>query len=205
MSFIIVNDKDEITITDDALVHPDIKRVYEADASENKKHFYKYINYIFWVYKPNGIYWNLLPENRKDIVIKRFYPNDDWRKIESSYGVKEMIDLYIQTSLTPNEVLYESCKKDIEYERKRLSEIPPTKKILYEGTHDIEVSAGKKNKIQTILVKEWLDIDNSDEKDKAYKRILLLFEYEEKMRTIVEKERIDKVTGKYQRVFDKRD
>jgi len=204
MSFIILTENDNITITDDALAHPLIRKVYDQDNTSNKELFLKYISYIYWAYNPNGIYTNLLPENRKEVVIKIVAKNDNWKDIENVPGMKEMIDLYVETSYSPNEILYESCKRDIEYERKRLSEIPPTKKFLYEGSHDIDVSKGKTKKIESVFIKQWIEIDNSDEKDKAYKRILNLFEYEEKMKNIVEKERIDKVTGKYERKFDKK-
>ena len=204
MSFIVLTDNDNITVSKDALAHPVIRNVYDQDKSANKDLFLKYITYIFWVYNPNGIYSNLLPDHRKDVVMKRISKTEDWKDIEKVSGVKEMIELYIETSCSPNEILYESCKKDIEYERKRLSDIPPTKKFLYEADHQIDVSKGKVKKIETVRIKTWIEIDNSDEKDKAYKRILNLFEYEEKMRAIVDKEHVDKITGKYVRVFDKK-
>ena len=70
MSFLYVEDE-EVKITPDGMMMPEVKELYNSDKRERKAFFKKCITYIYFVYNPNGPYKYKSLESRKKMTCSR--------------------------------------------------------------------------------------------------------------------------------------
>lgn len=108
--------KDRIVVEDDAFHHPEFKNLFSLDPSKEKVNFHNQIRYIYYVYSKKSSYYELLPDERKLIVVNDHFKEKGYtvKTFEESPGVKEAIDKYNSLQLTSKEKALESCKKKIQ-------------------------------------------------------------------------------------------
>jgi hypothetical protein len=204
MSFLYL-EKDQVKVTADGMALPAVQSFYAGDNSAGKKRFFKAMKYIYYVYNKDGVLRNKLPEDRKKIVCNTYLDAIDPEVYEKSALVRPIIDLYIDYSISPTELLYEQLKIDIQNIRKKISSIPFDKEIKLHINELVDIDITDEETGNTYTKKipvskdVYINIDNSKEKAAAIALTESLFIQEERLRKLIEKENIE---NKARRIFD---
>lgn len=188
----------KVKITEDGLCIPAVKELYADDRHTDKPWFNKCITYIYWAYKKDGEYRNLVKRKRQ--MLAADHTGESFERFEENIAVIKVINLYIELQLSPVERLYEGIKADIDEMLERIRKIPFTKEIKVEMFVDVPVSELSNETVKK-PIKQIVEMDNSEEKFKAINRADQLIDLEEKLRKKVIKEQQDK-RDKQKRIFD---
>jgi hypothetical protein len=185
MSFLVLVGE-EVEVTTEGMCLQSVKNVYVRDRHSAKPWFGAFCKYVYFMYKQDGIFKNMLPEQRAERICSEML-KDKYRAkdFEVIIECKTMINQYINLQYSLTEILYEGLKEDIEGLLKHIKNIPYTKKSVYEGTIDVP---GQDGILQKQKVRVPFDIDNSEEKAKAIKLAETMIDYDKKLRTKINDE-----------------
>lgn len=191
----------EVKVTDDGMCLPEVQALYKTDNTHSSKPFFKKcITYIYWGYKKDGEWANHLPKKRLEMASK--LAEVSLQDIKNNAKVQAVIKVYIENQTTLTERLYLGVKKDIEEILEMINNIPFERDIKVEMMIDIPEYEGSDRMIK-YPIKQWVRVDNSEEKEKAIRRVEKLIELEEKLRKKIIKEYQENKVFKG-RMFDNR-
>lgn len=174
MIFEVVDGK--IGVIEEAKNLKEVKALWDYDRTRSKLSYNKYITYIFYVYREDGIYKNLFLATRKrqTCVNQLKIKETEWEQIEAIAEVQGLITWYLQHSLNKEEQLLVALDKDIDDYLQYLKNI---KYIKFERIVEKD-SDGVENIIRR-------DIDNSVEKMRAIKNSKDLIIYRNELKKLV--------------------
>jgi len=113
MFFELINNK--VVATNQAMLDPLLKKIYEADETKAKKAWTKAISYLFFVYDKNSHYKNVLLHDRKRMVSEDMINDSEYyKKIEKHKDFELIIKKYNELQFTHNERLLDGLKRKIE-------------------------------------------------------------------------------------------
>lgn len=169
---------------------PVVKKLLEEYKDVNL--LQKIFVYVYNTYHRESIYNEYTINERKDRICLDLFEN----KIRPEYFednkiIKDFIDLFVEMTMTAVERDHERCKKDIEDLHLHISSIP----FIYKKTITRNVSFENPNKKGEIKIEEVdvvIDIDNSEEKIKALNTREKLYALDQKLRKLVEVEKVEK-------------
>ncbi len=178
MIFDFIDNK--VSILPEAMNLPEVRALYRSDKTKQKTYFDRYVKYIFYVYRENGIYRNQFASTRRRLtcVQQLGLGEKDWEAIERNPFVKNLVRWYIENAVTKEERLLIALDEDIDSYLQYLSGIKYTKRQRETSMN------GDKEEIT------FRDVDNSDEKMKAIKNSKDLVIYRKELKKLV------KETGK---------
>jgi hypothetical protein len=154
------------------------------------------------MFKKNGIYSNNLPTSKEKLVIERHLPGVKPKKFYENSKASAFLKYYENDEKTVLEQSYEAILKDVEDTIRWLNTISYKKKIKIDVTIDIPREAGSKETIKHI-VREMVEIDNSEEKTKALKVLEGLFDSIERFESKLEAQKLkNKKTQQLKAIFD---
>lgn len=180
---------------------PCVRGIKRWDRSEKLLNFQNILNGIYFIYKPDGLYDNLTLKEREQIIFDKGHITKEWSNYRTNRHVKELIDVYKKTVLTPARKFLEKIKEDMDEYLGYLSKIPLEKKQYVDQDIEVDVDGEKK----TIRVQKVFRTANIDEKNKAYEAALKINTMYEKQKQIVLKEVLDEKAKKAKRrMFDKK-
>lgn len=185
-SFIYVDEQSlEIKILPEAMMLKELDDLYKSDHSPAKESWKKWIKYIYFVYKKDGVFsGDLLAEKRKEVCI-RFFPDRAPDYFESNPKIRAVSKLFVNKQFTHWEKLYEKWKEDVDSFIQYLVDVPYTRKIKGDAEGSPE-----------------LTIPNIDEKVKAQKAIRDLVDTGKGIESMIYQEKKDKAGGKLNPLFD---
>lgn len=179
MSFLFL-EEEKINVTAEGLLLTSVKDLYDHDKKTGKPFFHACCRYAYFMYKKNGVFASMLPQQRGERVcsemLKDAYTMEDF---ELHTACKAMMNQFVNLQYTMNEILYEGIKDDIQGLLQRLKEIPYVKKQYQEVSAEFPDTDGILTKQR---VKAYIEIDNSEEKAKAIKLAETLIDYESKLK-----------------------
>ena len=111
MSFLYL-DKQKVHCTEEGFTLKEIKKIWNNDKHPGKPYFNNVITGIYFLYKPQGIFWLKPIKERIDLVNKDYLKNSTWEDIATKEGVQQLIDVYRSLSSTINERLNDGLKKN---------------------------------------------------------------------------------------------
>ena len=194
-------ENEEVKITDEGMLLPEIKELYSRDKrNESKPFFKKCLVYMYWGYKKEGEWSNHLPKKRLEMAAKMAEVSVS--DMEDHPAIKKAIKAYVDNQTTLTERLYLGVKKDIEDILELIQGIPFEKEIKVELMIDVPEYEGS-NKLIKVPIKQMVKMDNSAEKAKALSRVEQLIDLEERLRKKIIKENLEK-RGRGERLFDRR-
>lgn len=173
MIFDVVDNK--VIVIPEAMELKEIKSLWDSDKTKGKIYFERYIKYIFYVYREEGIYRNQFITTRKRLtcVQQLNIKETEWESIEKNKYVKALIKWYQENSLSKEERLLVALDEDIDHYLKYLMGIKYTTRVREEVMND--------EKMEVIF----RDIDNSTEKMKAIKNSKDLIIYRAELKKLV--------------------
>jgi hypothetical protein len=185
MSFLSI-DNEQVVVLPEAMLLDSVKRLHCMDHHTGKPWFSACCKYTYFMYKKGGIFQNMLPEQRatricSEILKGKYEP----KEFELNSACKEMIGEYLRLQYTPNELLYEGIKSDIEGLLQRIRQIPFVRKEWHEVNAELPDQEGILSKQR---VKVLVEMDNSEEKNKAIRLADSLLDYEAKLRSKISQE-----------------
>jgi len=192
----------EIKVTAEGMELSSVKELYARDRHQGKPWFNACIKYIYYMYKKGGMFSNMLPEQRGTRICSEMLKDrNKMQDFELDIYCKRVITDYLNLQYTPNELLYESIKDDIQGLLNRLKNIPYVKTVMVEVMIDVPDHEGIMTKMP---VKQKVEFDNSEEKAKAMKLAETLIDYESKLKAkiMAETKEQRKTAGKV-RLFEK--
>lgn len=173
MIFDIINSK--VVVIEEAMTVPVIKALHRSDKTKGSRLFDRYMRYIFYVYRENGIYKNQFIATRRRLtcVQQLQLKETDWEEIERNRYVSAVIDWYKENSQSKEEQLLVALDQDIDEYLKYLKGIKYTKQekevIVVDGSEQFH----------------YHDVDNSTEKMKAIKNSKDLIIYRTELKKLV--------------------
>lgn len=192
-------EEDKICITKEGMLIPEIIDLYKIDKSNAEKVlFRKWITFMFYAYKQDGVYQNMLPSKRVEQACK--LSEVDIEFVKSNEKLHRAIKIYQDTQTTLNERLYNGVKDDIEATLDSIRQVPLKKQIYVEVTVNIPESANSSNTVP-YNVKQQVEMINIEEKTKLLNMSEKLIELEERLRKKIIKEAQQK-KGSQGRLFD---
>lgn len=169
---------------------PIVKKLIE-EYKDDKELLQKIYVYVFNVYSRESLFTEFTPEERRDRVCLDLFDNTIRSEyFEKNKIVKEFIDLFIDMTLSSVERDHERCKRDIEELHNYISEIPFNKKQRIKRTIAFKDDETGKDLIKEVDIV--VDIDNSEEKIKAIGVREKLYGLDQKLRKLVEVEKIER-------------
>ena len=185
MSFLSI-ENDEVLCSPEGMALNSVKKLYADDRHSGKPWWKACLKYIFFMYKKGGIFQNMLPAQRAERICNEILKGEyDPKKFELNSNCKEVILDYQNLQCTPNELLYEGVKSDIEGLLQRIRQIPYSKTVNVDVDVEFFDQDGKPQKQR---VKTAVEMDNSEEKSKAIRLADSLLDYESKLRTKIVQE-----------------
>jgi hypothetical protein len=177
----------KVTVLPEAMNIPEVKSVYKLDKMVGKEHFHQWMTYIFYVYRPGGIYESLFMSVRKRTVsVAQLGKGEEyWQEIEAKLEIQKLIEWYTNNSMSKEEQLLYELDIDIDMYLNYL------KKISYTKQQEVKTK-GPKGKIIT----SFITVDNSDEKMKAIKNSRDLVSYRKELKKLVRETGQKKKAGK---------
>ena len=191
-------ENEEIKITDEGMMFPEVKDLYAKDRrNSGKPYFKKCISYIYYAYKIDGEMRAMLPSKRKIKAAEMSEVSVD--DMETDLKVIAVIKLYLQLQATPSQIMYENAKRRVEETINWLNSIPikKTEKQKIKVSYDVPGKDEKESTYTTIEV----DIDNSDEVHKAMKMANILADQLDELGKKIVKENLRK-KAENGRLFD---
>lgn len=187
--FLELDDNGDVRLRQGAMKIPSVYELYSSDKrSAEKPFFYKCIAIIYHLYKREHDFGNLGVKERQDKVELIYCPDKDIKKILENTKVQSVIEDFKTLEYTSTQRLFEGIKNSMEHWKHYMSKIPMTKIVKYEAWHDVHVIIDNKPEIRNVLVKDMIEIDNSEEYIKAMKRAEEMIDLEERMYKKVLKE-----------------
>ncbi len=180
--FLELDEQGEVQLKRGAMNIPSVRELYSTDKrNESKPFFNKCITVIYHLYKREHDFSNLGPKERERKVASIYLKDEDIKKILENSKVQKVIEDYTTLEYTSVQRLYEGVKNSLEHWKDYMAKIPLTKKVKYEGEHEIISEIDGVPKGTRIFVKTMLEVDNSEEYLKAMKRADEMIDMEEKM------------------------
>lgn len=190
-------ENDEVKITDEGMMFPEVKELYKKDRrNESKPFFKKCITYIFWAYKEDGELRMLLPKKRrlKAADLAGVAEND----MENDNKILDVIKLYKDLQKTPSQHLLDAAIKRVEETIEWLNSIP-IKKIEKQKVK-VSYSVPGKDEVETQYIPVEVEIDNSDEVKKGMQMANMLADQIDTLKKKIIKENTQQ--RKSTRLFD---
>jgi hypothetical protein len=156
---------------------------------DDKDLLQKILVYVYNVYSPKSIYSEFLPDQRKDRICSDLFESKIKKEYFDSALIKEFIALYVEMSLTAVQRDHEMCKQDIAKLHEYISSIQFTKKERVRRTitfRDDDLDKDFAKDIDMVI-----EIDNSEEKIKAIAVREKLYAIDQRLRKLVETEKIE--------------
>jgi len=163
MSFLSVKEN-VVVCSEDAMLIPEVQVVYNNDKQKDKSYFQDVITAIYYIFKPNGPYWNKPLSERIEIVNEDFL-RTKWDTLSKKDGVIELRDCYIDLCQTMAEKLEESLKSDISELLKALNSVPSTVKRTIEQHAEVLCDD---NVFHKVIVSVEVSIPNFEGKQKLW-------------------------------------
>lgn len=192
-----------VKVTEMAMSIPEFKDFKRYDTSLNKVFFHKAMAYIYYVYKVFGdekSYLQNLPiQKRKQQAVK--YHTGTYKNVsdfDENEWVLKCIDSYLAFSRTPNELMFDTLKEDLDKFVMSVQKIPHTIKKVIKVPYlvlDENDSTG-----ETKIVKQYdveIEISNTKERLEALKQASDLNDYFIKLQANVKKDAISKKSKMY--------
>jgi hypothetical protein len=177
---------EEVKITDEGMLIPEVKLLYALDRrNSSKPYFKKCITYIYWAYKIDGEYRNILPSKRKKLAVE--HAEGDLKHFNDDKKLQDVIKVYTRDQTSLNQRMYESIKKDMDDLLEMIQSIPFTKKIKIDVMVDIPLNADSTETTKKQIITT-VEVDNSKEKFEAISRSEKLIDLEEKLKKKIIKE-----------------
>jgi len=189
MNILETNSEGKVVATENGKDLKELVDLYSTDRHQGKPFYNEVITFAFYMFKKNGIYSNYLPAAREEIVIRRHLPGVNSKKIYEHGKAKTFIEYYQNDEKSVLDRSWEAILRDIEDTIKWLNSIEYKKKVKVEIEIDIPREAGSQEMIK-YPIKQWIDVDNSDEKRKALKTLEDLFSTIERFETKIESQRL---------------
>lgn len=184
------NKEEKVELIPPSTSLPITKKLIE-EYKNDKDILQKIYVYVFNVYSRDSLFAEFTPQERKDRVCLDLFENTIKPEyFEQNKIIKEFIDLFIDMSLSAVERDHERCKKDIEELHNYISEIPFNKKQRIKRTIVFKDEETGKDLIKDVDIV--IDIDNSEEKIRAIGVREKLYGLDQKLRKLVEVEKIDR-------------
>ncbi len=196
MSFLYI-EEGIVRATEEGMAIPVVNTLFKSDKTEKKKYFYDCLKYIFFTYKKDGVYKDMMLQHRKKMVINRHFESRKENDFESNVRVQSVIEEYMQRQHTKMERFYYKLELDIEKLLERIHDIPYVKKVKAKVPYEKDR--------EEIFVMAEIEIENYDEKSKAMMLADKLVDYEEKLRSKILKEKTQNKKKDQTRLFDKKD
>lgn len=170
---------------------PEFKDFRRYDTSVNKVFFGKAMAYIYYVYKVFGeersyLQNSPLHQRRQQTVKQHTGTYKSISDFEENDWVKKCIDSYLLYSRTPNEIMFDALKEDIEHYINYVQTIPVTIKKTIKVPHKELDEDGETNIIRMHDVE--IEIPNIKERLEALKQASDLNEYYLKLLSEVKKD-----------------
>ena len=169
--FIYYDDNQGVQILPEAMKFAEVDELYKSDRTTNKTSWKRWLTYIYYTYKKDGILSGDLMSQKRKEVINRFFPDSNVEFFEKNPKVTAVIKLFIRKQYTLKERLYEKWKEDVDAYITYLTEVPYFKEKLISVPGQDGQPDG-----QTIE-----KIPNIDEKKKAQQAIQDLVETGKKL------------------------
>lgn len=195
---------DKVVIADEAMGFDEVKKIYRKDRrNESKPYFNKVITYIYHAYATVHGLSNIFPAERKKRVCNAYFNGEDVAsQLENDADVVALIDLYKKDSGTITERFYEGLKPQMEDLLNHINSIPMTRKQRVKKKINVEfIDTNGNQQHQEVDINVMIEIDNSEEKLKAFNTADKLIDLEQKMKVKVIQERKDKKKNT-RRMFD---
>ncbi len=196
MSFLYI-EEGVVKVTEEGMALPAIDALYRTDKTDRKRYFNDCMKYVFFVYKKDGVYKDMMLTHRRKIVINRHFEKRKEDEFENNLKVQGVIEEYMQRQHTKMERFYYKLENDIEKLLERIHDIPYTKKV------KAKVPFEKDGEVT--MVQAEIEIENYEEKSKAMMLADKLVDYEEKLRGKILKEKIEIKKKDSTRLFDKKE
>ena len=193
-------EKERVQITEEGMMLPEVKEIWNRDKHSAKPYFNKVITYLFWMYKKDGEYQNHPIKRRMELAGNMAGVNP--KDMEDCPHIRKLISAYVENETTLTERLYLGIKKDINDILEYVKDIPFVVKEKVEVDVDVPKFAGSTDTVKHTIKVE-VEVDNTEKKWKAMERADKLIDFEEKIRKKVIKEAQLKRSGET-RKFDKR-
>lgn len=181
--FIYIDEQSlEIKCLPEAMNFTEVHDLYKSDHSPNKVLWKKWIKYIYYVYRKDGVLsGDLLADKRKEVVA-RFFTGETVDYFEKNLKLRAVAKLYILKQCTTWEQLFEKWKDDVDQYIAYLTEVPyfRKKKIIIKGKD------GEQDQ------ESYEDVPNIEEKVKAQKAIQDLVDTGRKLEENIFKEKKEK-------------
>jgi hypothetical protein len=157
-------ENEEIQITEDAMTFAEVKDLYNKDRrNQSKPYFKKCITYIYWAYKKDGEFKQLLPSKRRNKAAE--IAGVDKEEMDNDKSIKAFVKLYLELQSTPSEHLLYAAEKRVEETIDWLNSIPIKKVEKRKIQVYYNVPENDEKQSQYIMVET--EIDNSDEVKKG--------------------------------------
>ena len=183
-----------IKVSEMAMQIPEFKEFKRYDTSTNKVFFNKAMAYIYYVYKVFGEEQSYLKnaplqQRRQQTVRHHTGTYKSISDFEDNEWVKKCIDSYLKFSRTPNEMMFDALKEDLEHYINYVQTIPVNIKKTIKVPKEVldeDDSTGK-----TTIIKQFdveIEIPNIKERLEALKQASDLNEYYNKLAADVRKD-----------------
>lgn len=180
-----------IKVSEMAMQIPEFKEFKRYDTSTNKVFFNKAMAYIYYVYKVFGEEQSYLKnaplqQRRQQTVRHHTGTYKSISDFEDNEWVKKCIDSYLTFSRTPNEIMFDALKEDLEHYINYVQTIPVNIKKIIRVPHNEFDDDGVTKIIRMHDVE--IEIPNIKERLEALKQASDLNEYYNKLAADVRKD-----------------
>lgn len=185
MSFLYMNNG-KVLVTEEGKTLKSVKNLFKQ---HSKKFVEDGLRYIYFVYKPSGIYQHMLLKDRIKRTINEQYTNrkpEDFNDEALNAVIEDYNTLVVSTH---TEKFYINIRKRMEELLDYLTNIKYTKKQKITN-HKVEVEIEGERK--EVYINTTIEIDNSKEALDAMKLVDPLLAQEEKWKKRMEKEKVTK-------------
>ena len=160
----------EVFVSDEGKQLPSIRSLLKKDHTKLKTYYNASLRYIYHVYKKDHDLSFLSFNTRKQRVINDYVEKHSFERFDNDRYIAAVVKDFLEQQYTPNELFFESIKKDFDELRDYIKEIPLTKRFKFEKVVEVTFQHEDKPVIKEVLIKENIKIDNSKEKFEALKR-----------------------------------
>lgn len=123
MSFLKL-ENGEVVVTDEGMQLPEVQVIYKRDRNSNKSYFKKVIKYVYFVYKPDSTFSEILYTERKREVFDKFVKTGDVEAFINDTEIEELGKSFEDKSVTHEEKLLIRWKEDVQQYLDMLTSIP---------------------------------------------------------------------------------
>lgn len=112
MSFLYL-EKQKVRCTEEGFTLKEVKKIWNNDKTgKEKSYFNDVITGIYFLYKPQGIFWLKPIRERIDLVNKDYIKKSSWEDLILKDGVQALVSVYRDLSSTINERLIDGFRKN---------------------------------------------------------------------------------------------